>query len=622
MTISTGAKIIVLVAAVVFGLAAIPQAKTAQQNGGQRQVLAADGSGYHCLPSCSAADGLFLVIASGAGLVTLSDEDLDIELAVPAGTTSFQVGLFDGDSGGVDGLLQSHWDFATNIPYSYTLYADPLGDGSGSEPVDLEPGAPSVSSSALPDNDWLDFTVATAPAAVSPGGDFFYRLHIELLNSQVASFNSFKLRTTGIAMILPQSQPFSYMASMTAFDDARIIYPSYPALTPTTYDGTFRFFFSLLGPQTEVSVWDGDFDRGKSDGTELDTDDPDTPNGTLPSWVRSPDAVAEGVSRGISLSTGNPPDDDQTYSIFLRTPSVRSELHTPDSQVFADENPSGNQEWEQLRISTDPFDRSQMDYAAASLPGGTYELRVLGVDLSNLNAVRLPGPVLCVSETFEPCSPLFPFQAGGTVFRDLDADGVQAGSAEAGIAGVAVELLGTAGTVIATTTTDAGGNYAFDVPAGSFTVRVAAGSSDPGGPLDGAIATTPVQRTETVVDGNVLTFDFGYRGTASVGDRVWNDQDGDQVQDADEHGINGATVQLYDATNNLLATATTNSRGNYSFSNLWVGTYTVMIVTSTLPSGMSQTYGLDGLAASHASLIVRASRSDVDFGYRRKAAPR
>src|SRR5262245_11411941 len=65
---------------------------------------------FNCFPSCAANDARFVVIASGTGLVTLSDESLDIQVAAPASATSFQLGFFDGDSGGTDLLLQPHWD--------------------------------------------------------------------------------------------------------------------------------------------------------------------------------------------------------------------------------------------------------------------------------------------------------------------------------------------------------------------------------------------------------------------------------------------------------------------------------------------------------------------------------
>jgi phosphotransferase system IIB component len=571
---------------------------------------------FKCFPSCSTTDAKFLVIASGPLLVTLSDTTLDIELAVPAGTSSFQVGLFDGDSGGAS------WDAGGTIPYSYTLYADPLAAGSTATIIEMLPGFPSISSLTMPDNAWIDYTVNTTADALSPSGNYFYRLHIELLDTSVNSLNSFKLRTTGVSTVRLDDQPFSYMASLTSLADILTIYPSFPSLTPTTYDGDFRFFFYVLDPGADLTVWDGDFDHGKYDGTVKDTDDPDTPNAPfLPPWATA-DAVSEGVAVGLpTTTTGNPADDaSPADAIFLRPPSVRYDLFFPDGQTFANDNPSGNQEWEQLRISTDPFDASLMDYSTAIIPGGTYELRATGVDLANLNALRLPDRALCVSDAFEPCTPLFPFLVGDTVFRDLDGDGVQSGPGETGIAGVVVELAGRSGIVIGTATTDADGHYSFNVPAGTFTVRVAASNSDPGGPLDGAIATTPVQATETVVDDNVLTYDFGYRGTGSIGNRLWYDADADGVQDFGEPGLSGTTVELLGGGGAVIATRTTDSNGIYTFANLAAGSYTVRVVASTLPAGgLAPTYDLDGTGTAHTAAVTLAAgqtRTDVDFGYR------
>lgn len=64
-----------------------------------------------------------------------------------------------------------------------------------------------------------------------------------------------------------------------------------------------------------------------------------------------------------------------------------------------------------------------------------------------------------------------------------------------------------------------------------------------------------------------------YNPKASVGDRVWLDTDKDGIQDAGESGVSGVTVKLYDCNNNLIATTTTNSSGNYLFNNLAPGDY-------------------------------------------------
>lgn len=52
-----------------------------------------------------------------------------------------------------------------------------------------------------------------------------------------------------------------------------------------------------------------------------------------------------------------------------------------------------------------------------------------------------------------------------------------------------------------------------------------------------------------------------------IGNRVWDDIDGDGIQDADEPGIAGVTVHLYDDAGNLVGTAITNWVGDYYFTS-------------------------------------------------------
>ena len=87
----------------------------------------------------------------------------------------------------------------------------------------------------------------------------------------------------------------------------------------------------------------------------------------------------------------------------------------------------------------------------------------------------------------------------------------------------------------------------------------------------------PASGSLTTTDRGDINSDLGDcpPATASVGDRVWNDADGDGVQDAGEAGINGVTVELLDAYGNVIATTTTSGDGNYGFANLIAGNYTV-----------------------------------------------
>jgi hypothetical protein len=70
--------------------------------------------------------------------------------------------------------------------------------------------------------------------------------------------------------------------------------------------------------------------------------------------------------------------------------------------------------------------------------------------------------------------------------------------------------------------------------------------------------------------------------TASIGDYVWNDTDGDGVQDSTETGLQNVTVYLIDATTgDTLATALTDATGQYIFNNVPAGSYQVAFNVST-----------------------------------------
>ena len=68
---------------------------------------------------------------------------------------------------------------------------------------------------------------------------------------------------------------------------------------------------------------------------------------------------------------------------------------------------------------------------------------------------------------------------------------------------------------------------------------------------------------------------------AVIGDRVWNDADGDGIQDDGELGIYGVTVNLLNAEGNVIATTTTDANGNYRFEIGDPGTYVVEFVPSS-----------------------------------------
>src|SRR6185436_14628318 len=310
-------------------------------------------------------------------------------------------------------------------------------------------------------------------------------------------------------------------------------------------------------------------------------------------------------------STGNPPDDRNPSPanpgmFILKPPSVRYDLITLDSHTFPNENPSGNQEWEQFKLSTDGSD-PLVDHHTTSIPAGTYHLRVQGVDMQNLNALLLPGRVLCVEESGAPCTPLRPFLVGDDVRTDCDDEDPD----EPPLAGVTLELLDELGNVIATTVTDANGHYSFPTQAGTYTVHVADSNFDPGGPLEGFTATTPLSQTNDVVDDNVLTYDFGFCGGAgSIGDRIWSDDNSNGIQDPGENGIPDVFIELLDGDGNVIDQTVTDGDGMYTFVNVASGTYTVRLDSLSLPPGVTPTYDLDGVSTPHEAIVTLSQGED------------
>lgn len=67
-------------------------------------------------------------------------------------------------------------------------------------------------------------------------------------------------------------------------------------------------------------------------------------------------------------------------------------------------------------------------------------------------------------------------------------------------------------------------------------------------------------------------------GAASLGSRVWEDSNGNGVQDSGEPGLAAATVQLLDGNNAVITTTTTNASGNFQFTQLFQGNYRLSFV--------------------------------------------
>ena len=211
----------------------------------------------------------------------------------------------------------------------------------------------------------------------------------------------------------------------------------------------------------------------------------------------------------------------------------------------------------------------------------------------------------------------------GTIYRD----GNRSGALDAGeklYEGVTVNLVDADGTVVATTTTDADGSYSFDkLPAGTYSVTVVQD-----GPIAGLEQTGDPDATKdnasesiTLNNDNPSTTDvnFGYIADNSLSGTVYRDDSRNGDQDGTEPGYSGVTVQLLDASGNVVATTTTDANGTYSFSKLPDGTYSVKVVKDGELADTEQTEDPDATKDNASEPVTlgedNPSKGHIDFGY-------
>ncbi len=190
---------------------------------------------------------------------------------------------------------------------------------------------------------------------------------------------------------------------------------------------------------------------------------------------------------------------------------------------------------------------------------------------------------------------------GGEVYNDINGNGVLNGG-EPGLAGWTVDLLNSSSAVIASATTDSSGDYAFSgVDPGSYSIQIVVQAGF-------VQSSTPVAFDETAASGqNVASLNFGEFQTVTLGGEVYDDVNGDGTPDDGEPGLAGWTVNLLNASNDIVASATTNSSGTYSFSGVGPGSFTLEAV--------SQTGFISSGAASYAATTTSGlNASSYDFG--------
>ena len=169
----------------------------------------------------------------------------------------------------------------------------------------------------------------------------------------------------------------------------------------------------------------------------------------------------------------------------------------------------------------------------------------------------------------------------GLVHIDLDQD-CEVDPGEAGLEGVVVELLNSDGQLVASTTTDAQGQYEFtQLKPGRYGIRQVQpdGFFHGGqrvGSHGGTVAGDDLLSNIEIGSGqHLVDYNFCEVPPTQISGTVFLDSDLDVMLGPDEPRVPGVIINLLDAQGQVVATTTTDSQGEYRFENLRPGKYGV-----------------------------------------------
>ena len=235
---------------------------------------------------------------------------------------------------------------------------------------------------------------------------------------------------------------------------------------------------------------------------------------------------------------------------------------------------------------------------------------------------------------------------GDTVFNDLNNNGTK-DTNEPGIPGVTVRVLNAAGTATASVLTNAQGVYSIGfLPAGTYTIELSSPNFNAGGPLFGFTSSTgtgnafepaPTTATNnqdhgtitgtlgsggsirsgtvTLGTANDQSIDFGVfqqnPGSASIAGQVFRDFNNDGKFNVPDTGISGVTITLTGGSLSSPLTLTTDNNGNFKFTNLAAGTYTI---TETQPTTPANQTGKDVAGSAGGNVSVANTISGIVLG--------
>jgi SdrD B-like domain/Right handed beta helix region/Carboxypeptidase regulatory-like domain/FG-GAP-like repeat/Prealbumin-like fold domain len=575
--------------------------------------------------------GATLVDNHGAGLVvsdfggpgeTLNLSDLTITGNGTGGAIdSVATVNFTGTTGDVTDIITAS---GTSLQHT----RDPLGTNVVNQALALanitdlrlfgDDGADTFDITPSPDTSFHVF--GGPPDATAPGGDL---LHVNLAG-------------TTNAVLFATPSPNGFSGEWHFGNRQSVFFIDIETLTPAVFISGQKFN-DLNGDGTKdagepgLAGWTIFLD-GSNGGTLNGLLDPGEFNTTTDVDGNYGFAVAPGTytvrevqQTGWTQTTTNPADITSTGGTFSTPDAVTDvdfgnfRLITISGQKFNDLDGDGIQEPGELgidgiTIQLDKDANGTVDDTTTTSGGGFYSFTDLGPGTYRIREVAPagtvqtttdPADIVAASGTDVSDVDFGNFQSvtiSGQKFDDLNGDGIQE-PGELGIDGVTIQLDKDAnGTVDDTTTTSGGGFYSFtDLGPGTYRIREVTPA--------GTVQTTTDPADIVVSSGaDVSGVDFGNFTLITISGQKFNDLDNDGVKDPGEPGLAGWTIQLdKDANGTVDDTTTTDSSGNYSFTDLGPGTYRVR---EAVQPGFTQT------TTDPADIVASSGTdvSDIDFG--------
>jgi len=346
----------------------------------------------------------------------------------------------------------------------------------------------------------------------------------------------------------------------------------------------------------------------RGDGDDSDTVDSDANPGT-----------------GKSSSTGplNSGESDHTLDMGLYSPTDNTDENAGEGQVriggtvWIENNSNGQVDEGEQRlpdVTVELYDVSDPEtpvaaqvtdedgyYLFENMPEGEYFTKLVVETLPD--SAIIPGLIVGGSDDLRSTTGLLedndqavlldipvllPGSLRGQVWLDPNGDGLQTEAGESGLADIPVRVYNEYGDLIAESVTNEMGNYAFPtLLPGLYQVEYGTPDGYSVSPFESDDSPKVYPDTEQgVVRTEVLLISAGegvrnvdvslYPG-ASIGNRVWEDLDGDGVQDEGESGLPGIAIELRTTDGEVVAETTTDEDGNYLFPDLLPGDYYLIV---------------------------------------------